>query len=283
MSLIAILFCLALQRFANVGGWFQASWFEGYLKFLSRWLSKLDDRLIILIVIAPILLLFLLLHFIFMWHFFGLFELILSVVVLFFCIDARDLKKRLTPYFDALEKSDTNAAADTVADFIGDAPTGSAGELHRAVTKAILTKTFEQMFVGLFWFIVFGIYGVTTYFLITLLRQNALKVNPNYVELAKLAAQLQSILEWLPARLLGFTYALVGNFSKGVGYCVKHLWSGLDNVKKIAVDAGLAALDASLNIADADRGENSAALNIINRVLIVWLVIAALISISIVL
>ena len=283
MLLITILFCLALQRFANVGGWFRASWFEAYLRYLSQWLSKLDDRLVILLVIAPILLLFVLLHFILMWRFFGLFDLILSIMVLFFCIDARDLKGKLAPYFNALEKSDMHAASEAVADFISDTAIGNMADLHRAVTRAILLKSFEHVFVGLFWFMVFGIYGVATYFLITLLRQNALKVNPNYVELAKLAAQVQDILEWIPSRLLGFTYALVGHFNKGFNYCIKHLWSGLGDVKKFTVDAGLATLDVSSNVADADRSENFAALDIVNRVLIIWLIAVALILIGILL
>jgi len=283
MMLIAILFCLALQRFVNIGGWFQTSWFEAYLRILNPWLSKIDERLVILLVVAPVLLLFVLLHFIFMWYFFGLFDLILSVVVLFFCIDARDLKNKLIPYFDSLEKADVHAAGNAVAGFISDDSIGNMADLHRAVSRAILLKSFEQVFVGLFWFIIFGMYGITTYFLMTLLRQNALKVNSNYIELAKLAAQVQGILEWLPARLLGFSYALVGNFNKGCNYCSKYLWSGLSEVKKFVVDSGLAALDVSPNISDADQNENRATLDIINRVLIVWLVGAALVLIGILL
>lgn len=283
MVLMSILFCLALQRFANVGGWFQTSWFEAYLRTLSPWLAKLDEKFALLLVIIPILLLFVLLHFIFKWHFFGLFDLIISTAVLFFCIDARDLKNKLQPYFDHLDKADTHAAANVVANFIGDDSTGNMADLSRAVSQTILLKSFEQIFAGLFWFIIFGVYGVTSYFLLTLIRQKALKVNPNYIGLAKLAAQIQSILEWLPARLLGFSYALVGNFNKGFGYCSKHLLTGLSEVKKFTVDSGLAALDISSNVSDADQSENRAALDIINRALIVWLIGIALVLIGILL
>ncbi|MBU0744170.1 MAG: regulatory signaling modulator protein AmpE [Gammaproteobacteria bacterium] len=283
MILIAILFCLALQRFAKMGGWFHASWFEGYLGLLNPWLSKLDERLIILLVIAPILLLFVLLHFIFAGWFFDLFDLILATTVLFFCIDARDLKYKLKPYFEAMEKSDMHSASDAVADFISDVSIGNIADLSRAVTKAVFLKSFERVFVGLFWFVAFGIYGVATYSLVVLLRQNALKVNPNYIELAKSAAKVQEILEWLPARLLGFTYALVGHFNKGFNYDIKHLWSGLSEVKKFAVDSGLAALDVSNNVSDADKSENYAALDIVNRVLIIWIMAVILIFLGLLL
>ncbi len=282
MMLITILFCLALQRFANVGGWFQILWFESYLKTLNPWLSKLDERLAILLVVTPVLLFFVLLHFIFsLWHFFSLFDLIMSTAILFFCIDARDLKHKLTSYFDSLDKSDIHAASNAVADFISDDSIGNMADLSRAVSRAILLKSFEQMFVGLFWFMIFGVYGVTSYFLMTLLRQGALKINPNYIELAKLAAKVQEVMEWFPARLLGFSYALVGNFSKGFGYCSKCLWSGLAEVRKFAVDSGLAALDVRPDANEADQNENLEALDIINRVLIVWLIGAALVFIGV--
>lgn len=272
MALISILFCLALQRFANVGGWFQPTWFEAYLKALSPWLAKLDEKFALFLVITPILLLFVLLHLIFKWHFFGLFDLIISTATLFFCIDARDLKNRLIPYFDSLDKADNNTATSAVSDLINDDSIGNITDLSRAVSRAILLKSFERIFAGLFWFMIFGVYGVVCYSSLTLVRQNALKVNPNYIELAKLAAKIQNILEWLPARLLGFSYALVGNFNKGFGYCSKHILTSLSEVKKFAVESGLAALDVSPNVGDADQNENRAALDIINRVLIVWLV-----------
>ncbi|EKD46102.1 MAG: hypothetical protein ACD_69C00018G0001 [uncultured bacterium] len=283
MALVAILFCLALQRFANVGGWFQALWFEAYLRRLSPFLVKLDQRLIILAVIAPVLLVFLLLHLIFTWRLFGLFDLILAMAVLFFCIDARDLKSKLTPYFTSLEKADMHMASSAVSDFISDTSVGNMADLHRAVTRAILLRSFEQLFTGLFWFMIFGVYGVATYFLMTLLRQNALKVNPNYVGVAKLAAQIQDGLEWLPSRLLGFSYALAGHFNKGFSYCMKNMWSGLSDVKKFTVESGLAALDINSSSADADQSENQAALDLINRVLIIWLIALALILVGILL
>lgn len=282
MTLITILFCLALQRFANIGGKFQLAWFESYLKLLRPWSSKMDGRLVILLVIAPILLMFAMLHFIFMWRWFGVFDLLLSMMVLFFCIDSRDLKHQLDPYFTNLEKSDLQAASSAVADFVGDGATGNVAELHRSVTKAILLSSFEQIFVGLFWYMVFGIYGVATYFLLTLLqRQQELKADPNYDKLIKFSGQIKNVLEWLPSRLLGFSYALVGNFNRGFNCCMRYLWSDLAEVKKFTIESGLAALDASANVAESNQNENYAALDLISRVLIIWLFALTLILLGV--
>lgn len=278
MALIAVLFCLALQRFVDVSGGDHASWFEYYLRRLSPWIVKVDERLAVVLVIAPVLLLFLLSHLLFKSYLFGLFDLVSAVIVLFFCIDARDLRNKLKEYFSSLEKSDVHAAAVAAEGFIADDAMGNMAELRRAVTKAILVKSFENIFAGLFWFMIFGVYGVVTYTLINLLRQHSLKVDPNYIELIKISAKIQSALEWVPSRLVGFSYALVGNFNKGFGYSIRYLWTGLTEVKQFAVDSGLAALD--VDGAEVNQHENYEALEIVSRVLIIWLVMLTLVLIG---
>ncbi|MEI8054501.1 MAG: regulatory signaling modulator protein AmpE [bacterium] len=281
MILIAILFCLTLQRFANIGGWFQVSWFELYLKNLHPWISKLNEWVAISLIIMPVLLLLVLLHVLFTWRLFGLFNLILATAVLFFCVDARDLKNRLTGYFSNLEKGDIQASANSVSGLIGDVSSNTTAELNRAVTKAILLNSFEQLFTGLFWFIVAGIYGVSFYFLIVLLSKNAAKVDSSYAELARQASKIQDVLDWVPSRLVGLSYSLVGNFNKGFGYCHKNLWSGLAGIRKFAVDAGLATLNVDTNASKATPKENYDALDLINRTLIIWLIALTLVLLGI--
>ncbi|EKE01440.1 MAG: hypothetical protein ACD_21C00132G0011 [uncultured bacterium] len=277
MILIAILICLALQRFADVGGWFKPSWFEMYLKALNPWVGKLNEWVAVFCVIVPVLLFLVLLHLVFGRGFFGLFDLILATLVLFFCIDARDLKNKLAAYFVNIEKGDFHAAVSDVANFVGDVASDNSAELNRAVTKAILLDSFERIFAGLFWFMVFGVYGAAAYCLVGLLRKNALKVDSNYIELAKLAAQIQDALDWVPSRLVGVSYALVGDFNKGFGYFSKFLLSGLTGVKKFSVDSGLAALVVDPDGAKATVKENYAALDLINHTLIIWLIALALV------
>lgn len=281
MALITILLCLALQRFANIGGWFQSSWFTLYLKRLNPWITKFNEWITLLLIIAPILLLLTLLDFLFSWKLLGLLNLFLATLVLFFCIDARDCKNKLAGYFTNLKKGDVQATANAAIDFIGENASSTTTNLTRAVTKTILLNSFTQLFSGLFWFIVGGIYGVTVYFLITLLHKNALKIDSNYARLAKLAEQAQDILDWLPSRLIGISYALAGNFSKGFNYWYKNLWAHLSEVRKFAINSGIAALDADPDITKAVPNENYAALDLINHVLIIWLVVLALILIGI--
>lgn len=277
MVLIAILICLALQRVANIGSCFQLSWFESYLKYLTPWLSKLNEWLALSLMIAPVLFLLVLLQFLFSWRLFGLCNLVLATFVLFLCIDARDFKNQLTVYFTDLEKEDIQAATDAVVDITGNVSFLTSGRLCRSVTETVLLKSFEQLFAGMFWFIVFGIYGVVVYFLITLLRRNSFKVDSNYVELATLAERIQNILNLIPSRLVGLSYALAGNFNKGFRYCRYHLLSGPNEVNRFSIDAGLAALDVGIDLDKVNQKENYETLDLINRVLIIWIVALALV------
>jgi AmpE protein len=277
MMLIAILFCLAFQRFTNIGRLLQPTWFVSYLKLLSPWLARLEEHLVVLVTIAPILLSLALLHIMGIVYSSSLFKLFLSIVVLLCCLDTRDLKFQLTSYFDNLDKNNEHAAAEAVSDFIDAETVGNNKELKRAVSKAILTKSLE-VFVGLFWFMTLKIYGIAIYFLVVLLRDHALKANSDYVEIAKLANKIEEILSWLPARLLGLSYALVGDFNRGISYLAHNMWSGLSQVKDFAIAVGLAALSINGNASDADKQENLAVLNIVNRALIIWLLSATLVT-----
>lgn len=281
MVFIAILFCLALQRFAGFGGWTQLSWFDSYLKQLNPWLIKLNEWLAILLVITPILALLVVLHFLFVWRLFGLLDLVFATFVLFFCIDARNLKIQLATYFTSLEKNNTPAAIDATTNFTGNTSPNNTEEMYRAITKAILLKSFEQLFAGLFWFMIFGIYGVVCYSLIVSISQRALNIDANYAGIVTLATRIQLILDWLPSRLVGISYALAGNFNKGFDYCRKNLWLNLAETRKFSVNAGLAALNVETNNGKITLTENHEALDLIDRVLVVWLVALALVLLGI--
>jgi AmpE protein len=129
----------------------------------------------------------------------------------------------------------------------------------------------------------FKSYGITAYLLIVLLSKNAPKIDPNYAGIAKLATQIKDVLEWVPSRLTGITYALVGNFNKGLEHFNKYLWSSLAEVRKFSVDSGLAALDADPNATKATPKENYAALELIDRTLVVWLMALALVLLGVLL
>ena len=285
MTILTILICLALQKFADVGGWFSSSWFEAYLKLLLPWLKKIGDWLGIVLVILPVCLILALLHYLLIWKMigFGLFDLLLVVIVLFFTMDARDFKHGLVQYFECNEKNNLNGAATAVAEFLSETtPVTTFAELNRAVTKAIALRSFEKIFAVLFWFTFFGIYGAAIYYTVTLLKKSALQTDVNLASLAQRAAKVQSVLDWLPARVLGFSYVIVGKFTRVFNYWVKSLGSTPKSNQDAIITTSLAAVDVdpAEQTISANPKENYDALDLINRVLIIWVVAVALFSLG---
>lgn len=280
MTLIAILFCFALQRFANVGNWMQPTWFESYLKRLQPWLIKVNELVGISIILIPIFILLAILHLLLNWRFFGFFDLIFIVMILLFCVDARDLKQKLANYFSSLEKQNQADAVNAAALFVGSPILYEANELPRAVTKAIFVKVFTDIFSVLFWFIIFGTYGAVGYVSLVLTSKFAPKIDLNFTNLARVAEQMIEILDWIPVRLLGFTYALVGHFTKGCSYCVKNFWLNPKDNASFIVNSGFAALDLTTEATQSNEKENYVAIDLINRALIVWIIAIAIFSLG---
>jgi len=280
MTLITILICFALQRLANIGGWFKKTWFESYLKRLNPWLSKYNEWIGMIIIVVPILIIVGLLRLIFHWHLFGLFDLIITVLVLMLCIDARDLKPKLQPFFADVAQGNLAEATKAVNEITGEIAPQNFGELNRAVTKAIVVRSFECLFSVLFWFLIFGIYGAVIYFSIRLISTEAIKVDPRNAGITNLANKIIAILDWVPVRLLGFSYSIAGHFDTTFAYCYKHLWLPLKENTTFLIDSALHALDAPTDVSKVETKETDAAFDLLNRTLIIWIVCVVLFSVG---
>jgi cobalamin biosynthesis protein CobD/CbiB len=82
------------------------------------------------------------------------------------------------------------------------------GSLSRQVTEEVLKLALGRLFTVLFWFLLLDAAGAVLYFL-TRLARDGWHGDPTF---AAFATQVCGWLEWLPARLLAFSFAIVGNF-----------------------------------------------------------------------
>lgn len=136
----------------------------------------------------------------------------------------------------------------------------------------VLVDAFQRIFVVLFWFGLFRLTGLVIYYL--LLSMDTLLVEESDGPLKRKVQLLQWIMEWVPLRLFGFTLALVGRFSQTFTSVLQSLFNGkLDSQSQHVVNWSKMALD--------EEGDSSAgALQMIDRALLVWLVVFALVSIG---
>jgi len=80
--------------------------------------------------------------------------------------------------------------------------------LHTQALKVISYRGFERTFAVLFWFFIAGAIGALLYRLSVIYREQTV---PNTVE-AQLADRWLWLIEWPAVRLMGLTWAFVGNF-----------------------------------------------------------------------
>lgn len=235
MILITVLLCLVVQRIFNLAGHISETWVLNYLGMFHKITGKINAILAVCLFVAPIVLCIGIINFITAKFLYGFFSLLLTTAILFFCIDVRDL----------------TYAKKNVA----------------LSNKSILAQAFTTIFSGLFWFMLFGSFGVVIYTSIKLINNNILHVDSKFTNILKLTTNMQAALDWAPSRILAISYALVGNFNKGFGYFKKHIWLNFYNAQGFTTASGLAALDLD----DAKQEQYHVALDLVNRVLIIWL------------
>lgn len=139
--------------------------------------------------------------------------------------------------------------------------------------KDLLVVSYERLFAVIFWFVIFGPGGLILYTAVIALR-NYLQLK-NHEMLLLYLLRLQAILDWLPVRLLGLSYALVGRFSSVSKLWQTHLQTGLESSSRLVVEYGCAALGVHASALDRLQHETA---NLINRALVVWLLCIALLT-----
>ncbi len=150
--------------------------------------------------------------------------------------------------------------------------------------RDVLLQSYQRIFAILFWFAVLGVVGVILYTLLASLRIE-LESQPQLSEsentLLESTAWCESVLDWIPVRLLGLTYALVGEFGATFALWSKTIFAKVGLAREQVVNWALVSLGynpAEELIVDAELAKSIESL--INRALLVWLVVMALFTIG---
>lgn len=185
-------------------------WRTGYPRdVLQPWVARAagSDRawagvLVLLALLVPVWLLLWVLE----GHAYGLFTLVLHVGVLLLSVGRHDPLAGMNADFLAAWQRHDQAAAALVAEQQLGITAEHADGLLAAVRGRMLTASLQDYFVPAFWYLLLGPLGALGYRLLELAcRREGRPV-------ARPAATLVHALEWIPARLLALSFALVGQF-----------------------------------------------------------------------
>lgn len=139
------------------------------------------------------------------------FSLLLSPVVLYFCIAANSLKQHSFKVYQSLELADLPLAKKRVGMIVSrETEKMTANDVRKATIESVLENGADAVFAPIFWFVIAGPVGVVLYRLSNTLDAMWGYKTPRFINFGWAAARFDDFLNYIPARLTALSYALVG-------------------------------------------------------------------------
>lgn len=246
MTFIAVFIALLIERFfdwSNFRGW---QWYERIQRLVYNRLTNQSPYLILAIQMLPFVIAIALIECTLQGWWYGFLKLLFQFAILLYCMGPKNLWADTFIHINSIEHGDIPAPV----------------ELSNPPSHTLLGRIFieanERLFAVVFWFAVLGPAGAVLYRLLTL----------SLPETETTAHKIQAMLDWVPVRLFTFLFALAGHFTRVLSIWKKHLRLGFSENNTILAECGVAALDD-------DSHQEREALNLLDRVFVIVLVIVA--------
>jgi len=126
----------------------------------------------------------------------------------------------------------------------------------------------EHSFGILFWFALAGTIGALFYWFLIVSKKDDIINEFVNAHIREGIIWLHTLAAWIPARITGFIYALVGNFSRGFNFWLTCVRTPKMASNKVLTDCGRASTDASI---ESDEK------NLVTRAYIAWTVLSIII------
>lgn len=166
---------------------------------------------------------------------YGLLVVPVHLLVLVYSLGRGDVLVALGPFRDAWRRGDDQAALHVAERDLGVEADGEA-ELLLRVQDYQLWQAYQGFFAVIFWYALLGPLPALAYRLLALCAEQG-----GQAGMVERAAQLRHAMDWLPARVLAASFALVGNFA-AVSRAVLHDLLAWDiSAAQLIANAGRAA------------------------------------------
>lgn len=138
--------------------------------------------------------------------------LAVHALLLYFCLGLRSLREHALPIAQALAHEDLPRARILTARIVSrDTSQAEETDLAKAAVESLLENGNDAVFGTLFWFVVAGGPGALLFRLANTLDAMWGYRTPRFNEFGRVAARIDDVLNFIPARLTALSYALLGN------------------------------------------------------------------------
>jgi AmpE protein len=198
-----------------------------------------------------------------------------GVAVVLYCLGPGDLNRDIDRYFAAANDQERASAADALAVSL-DSPREDDAAF---ALRAMLVAAHDRIFAALFWFVVLGPMGIVLFRQASVMRHDAAEATESMSDWAE---QLYQILVWIPARLFALGFGIAGSFTHAFEAWREAEDFGLASGERVIGAVGLGAVQSSQpEASDAEPSQRARAVRgLINRTLIVWLTLLALLALA---
>ena len=226
----------------------------------------------------------------------GVTGFVLEVIILYFAIGLSSLKQHAHAVLMPLVGHQFEQARHALSMIVSrDAQDMDEEGICRATTESVLENGNDAVFATIFWFLIAGAPGVVIFRLTNTLDAMWGYKTERFNSFGFFVAKLDDLFNYVPARLTGLTYALMGNWKNAMQcwYAQGSLWESPNS--GIVMAAGAGALDVQLGGADHYHGEYKErpnlgcgekakpetiqqACDLLDRSTILWIIVTALLS-----
>jgi len=267
MTFIVSLVSLLIERFFDWSHLRRWGWFQNYSRKIMSYAPAATSYLALAIVVVPLLLAILIVQFILQGWLYGLLSLIFQVFVVLFCFGSQNL---WADSFGAITGL-TQGSSDKLKTAFGITKEGDVNASHRLLLDNIFVQANNRVFAVVFWYVVLGPVGAVLY------RTVALSANDS--ALTQSARTVEQILNWLPARILTFLFALGGSFSHVLTIWRKHPNFTLEGTEAFLVECGMAAIaKEDQTTFPIDGSVERSAVGMLDRAFVISLVLILIVS-----
>lgn len=266
---------MLIERFFDWSHARDWGWFWPYQSYIQKRIGGSPLACIAVAIIPILAAVWILDYFLAEWLY-GFLALIFNTFLLIYCFGPQNLWADTFSSITTLNEGDAQFSAEKLNLAFNAASEFDPQAQHHLLLNAIFIAAERRVFAVIFWFSLLGPVGAILYRIVALPLEPSLKrrTDGKLEAIEKQMEMIEAILNWLPARLFTFLFALGGHFIQVFSRWRRLVWQGIYGNDELVKECGWAALGKThQDILPLDGTVERSAIHLLDRVFVMALII----------